>query len=145
MVAEYSRNRSSRQARVSRVAFLAILVAICANLCAEPAGATRPIARKFSLPSSGSVVWEAEQAVPAPLNAPLAPLPQWQVIRDPRASANAYVEPQQMAKEHVLEFPFQVDRDVILQVYPLWWLHGERKPAQERAVEDPGAQHRIRF
>jgi hypothetical protein len=24
-------------------------------------------------------------------------------------------------------------------------IHGARKPAQERAVEDPGAQHRIRF
>jgi hypothetical protein len=74
----------------------------------------------FVVPKGGKIaVWEAEQAKSDG----------WIVVRHEWASGGAFVEPVEGHARPALEFPFRTDRPITLQVFPLWWWHGEQKTA----------------
>jgi len=74
----------------------------------------------FVVPKGGKIaVWEAEQAKSDG----------WIVVQHEWASGGAFVEPVEGHARPVLEFPFRTDRPITLQVFPLWWWHGEQKTA----------------
>lgn len=86
------------------------------GLSASAGGADFPVP-----PQAGRGQWEAEAArVGAG----------WTRVQHPWASAGAYMASKAPAAGSTLEFGFHVDRPTRLSVWPVWWRHGERRPAK---------------
>lgn len=89
--------------------------------CASRTGRAQE-GKSFPLPSArDEQVWEAEDA---------ARDGDWVRVSHSWASAGAYVEPRGLGKGTALVFPFTLRRPTTLRIRPIWWRHGERKPAR---------------
>lgn len=85
-------------------------------------GRVRAEGEYFPMPAaSEEAVWQAEDAH---LRG------QWTRVEHPWASGGAYVKPEKLEQGTMLEFPFRTESFTTLRVYPVWWKHGERKPAK---------------
>src|SRR5687768_10930591 len=79
---------------------------------------------RFSLPSSSSpAVWDAESAKAGK---------GWRTTRDDRAHGSAYADATRSEANEppVLEFSFSCEQHATFTVQPIWWLHGDRRPAR---------------
>jgi len=106
-------------ARMRDRKWLLVLLCAVAVTAAVPISLRAQGGKVFAVPTDGPVIWQAEDA---------ARDGQWTVVKDPSASGGSYV--QARGREAILRFPIHVDQPTILEVRPVWWRDGERKPSR---------------
>ncbi|OGV67293.1 MAG: hypothetical protein A3K19_25590 [Lentisphaerae bacterium RIFOXYB12_FULL_65_16] len=87
--------------------------------------ASHGLTADFPVPDTGPapLLWQAEDAVRVGV---------WQQTDHAWADHGAYVAPSGWTPEATssLQFEFELERPCTLQFLPVWWRHGEQKPAQ---------------
>ena len=107
-------------ARVHDTKMLLVLLCVAAMVAVAPTSLHALSAKSVAAPQDAQwVTWQAEEA---------AQTGPWRMVNDPSASGGSYLESD--GPEGALEFSFHLDKPTAVQLRPIWWRTGERKPSR---------------